>query len=463
MGASVRWSPRTAVSVIALVFAALRADAATDATLFRLFLTDGSSIVSFGEYSTVADRVVFSMPVGGPVDQPRLQAVTLPANAVDWPRTDRYSASARYQRYADARGEADFSQLTNEVARVLNEIALNTDRSKALAYAEQARRTLVDWPVAHYGYRQRDVREIVNLLDESISSLRAALGITSFDVALVANAPDAALEPLSGMPGPHEELLQVLRVAGYASPPEKMALLQSAKLILDEAGAAIPVADAAMLRASVEQQIREEQQIDAQYGSLSRRLMTNATRAAVAARTRDIERILDTIPREDDRLGHRRPDTVEALRISVQEQLDAARHLRLMRDQWVVRRSLYRDYYRLVGTQLLQLVKAQPSLEAIRRLEGPQPNALLSLRSRLAGGAERLSRTLPPTDLKPAHDLLVSAWSFAENALNARYEAVQSGNFARAREASSAAAGSLLMLSSAQQQIRALLEPPQLK
>ena len=42
--------------------------------------------------------------------------------------------------------------------------------------AEQARRTLIDWPAGHYGYRQKDIREIVGLLDEAISDLQASLG-----------------------------------------------------------------------------------------------------------------------------------------------------------------------------------------------------------------------------------------------------------------------------------------------
>ena len=87
----------------------------------------------------------------------------------------------------------------------------------------------------------------------------------------------------------------------------------------------------------------------------------------------------------------------------------------------------------------------------------------MSLRARLAGGAERLSRVQTPDDLRTAHDLIVGAWRFAESALNGRYDAIQSGNFATAQEASSAAAGALLLLSRAQQEIRALLEPPQLR
>ena len=207
-------------------------------TLFRLFLTDGSTLVSFGEYARAGDRVIFSMPVGGPLDQPRLHVVTIPADAIDWKRTDRYAESARHQRYAETRGEEDFLRLTNDVARVLNEIALTTDRSRALAFAEQARAALAEWPRDHYGYRQRDVREIVMLLDESISDLRAALGITSFDLALVASPADAALEPLQGMPGLREQLDQVFRVAAMAErPSDRVALLQSAVLLIAEAGA----------------------------------------------------------------------------------------------------------------------------------------------------------------------------------------------------------------------------------
>ncbi len=435
-----------------------------DVTLFRLFLTDGSTLVSFGEYARVGDRVIFSMPVGGPPDQPRLHVVTVPADEIDWNRTERYAGSARYHQYAETRGEEDFLRLTNDVARVLNEIALTTDRSRALAYAEEARAALAEWPRDHYGYRQRDVNEIVTLLDESISDLRAALGITSFDLALVASPAEVALEPVQAMPGPREQLDQVFRVAAMAErSADRVALLHAAILLIDEAGAISPSIEADGLRRAAESQIREEQLVDARYTGLSRRLMASATRAAARANVRDVERVLNEIPREDARLGHLRPEAVDALRTSVQERLDAARRLRLLRDQWTIRRSLYRDYQRAVGSELLQLVKIQPALEAIRRLEGPAPRAVMSLRARLAGGGETLSRVRTPDDLQTAHDMLVGAWRFAEAALNGRYDAIQSGNFTTAQEASSAAAGALMMLSRAQQEIRALLEPPQLR
>jgi hypothetical protein len=135
-----------------------------------------------------------------------------------------------------------------------------------------------------------------------------------------------------------------------------------------------------------------------------------------------------------------RPDVVANVRAAVSADLDAARLLRLRRDQWILRQALYQDYQRSVGSQLLGLVKAQPQLEAIRRLDGPPLDTLQSLMSRLSGGAERLQRLAIAEDLRPTHSMLVGAWRFAENAANGRADAVSSGNVARAWEASSAAA-----------------------
>ena len=153
---------------------------------------------------------------------------------------------------------------------------------------------------------------------------------------------------------------------------------------------------------------------------------------------------------------------MQALQASVQAQLGAARHLRLRRDQWMIRRSLYAGYQRSVGGQLLELVKSQPALEAIRRLDGPPPAVLVTLNARLKGGAARLERIQPPADLRTTHELLLGAWRFAETAVNGRYEAARNANVNGAWEASSSAAGALLLLSRAQEELRTLLEPPRL-
>jgi hypothetical protein len=68
-----------------------------------------------------------------------------------------------------------------------------------------------------------------------------------------------------------------------------------------------------------------------------------------------------------------------------------------------------------------------------------------------------------PDYLRVTHDLLVSAYRFAESAANGRHSAILSGDLGTAWEASSSAAGALMMFSRAQQELRILLEPPRLQ
>jgi hypothetical protein len=449
---------------VAIWAGAASAEAASDATLFRLYLKDGSALVSYGEYTRVDDRVVFSMPVGGPLDDPRLQVVWIPATSVDWTRTNRYADSARYQKYADTRGEEDFAVLNNEVARVLNEIALSTDRNRALELALLARASLAEWPREHHGYRQDDVREIVALIDESIANLRAASGATNFDLALVASAPPVPLEPVLGMPSLREQLDQVLRLASMAAnATDRVALLQSALAMVNENGAGLRGTELIAMRASLATRIKADYEIDRKYAKLAQQLTRRASREAARADITGVEKAMNRLAREDAKLGKRRPELVDSLRASIEASLSDARRLRLLRDQWSLRQAIYRDYRRTVGSQLLSLVKAQPQLEAIRRLDGPSLDMLRSLQSRLGGGAERLERIPVSEDLRDTHTQLVSAWRFAENAANGRADAVSSGNVARAWEASSSAAAALMFLSQVQRGIQDLLELPTLK
>lgn len=80
------------------------AQPAGDASLYRVFLRDGSTVLSFGEFARVADRVVVSLPVGT-----ALHMLSLPADSVDWERTDAYAESVRATRYAATRGPDDLA------------------------------------------------------------------------------------------------------------------------------------------------------------------------------------------------------------------------------------------------------------------------------------------------------------------------------------------------------------------
>ncbi len=454
---------RTILLVGLLIWCAVPA-AASDATMLRVFLADGTSFVSYGEFARLDDRVVFSMLVGGSGENPRLHVMSIPAQVVDWPRTDRYSASARYHQYAASRGEEDFIRLSNDVARVLTTIGLTSDPAKALQIATQARQTMAEWPARHYGYRQKDVREIVALLDEAVSDLRVSAGLSAFDVSLVANVADVPLEPLLRMPTPPETLGDIERAAQLTDrSADRISLLESGLLLLHESEGSFGVANAVALRKSIEGQVREERLVDQRYTAMAGRLLARAQRGASHANVRQVESALLRIPNEDEKLGRRRPDVVQALQASVQMHLTEARQLRLQRDRWTLRRSLYRDYQRAVAVQMLQIVKAQPILEAIRRLDGPGHAVLTRWHARFSGGATQLQRITHPEDLGAAHEMLVGAWRLAEQAIQTRRDAIASGSLETAWAASSAAAGSLMLLSNAQHALLTLLEPPRLK
>jgi hypothetical protein len=350
------------------------------------------------------------------------------------------------------------------VARVLNEIALSTNRTRALELALLARASLAEWPAQHHGYRQDDVREIVSIIDESIANLRAASGATNFDLSLVASMPLVPLEPVLGMPSPRQQLDQVLRLASMApNSTERVTLLQSALAMVNENGAGLRGTELMAMRASLETRIKADYEIDRKYGKLAERLTQRASREAARASITGVEKAMNRLDREDLKLGKRRPELIDSLRASIEASLSDARRLRLLRDQWALRQSIYRNYQRQVGGQLLSLVKAQPQLEAIRRLDGPPLDTLQALQGRLSGGASVLERVQVMEDLRPTHSMLVEAWRFAENAANGRAEAVATGNVTRAWEASSAAAGALMFLSQAQKGIQELLELPRLK
>jgi len=453
--------------VLLLCLAASRAAwAAPEAALFRLFLRDGGTVVSYGEYVRLDDSVVFSLPVGGTADKPRLQVTSLPTALIDWPRTERYAASARYQRYAGTRGEEDYERLTAQVAAALGGIAQHTDPREALALAERARQIAADWPRTHHGYRADDILEIVGVLDRAISSLRATTGGGSgaFDLAFVALGSTPPLEPVLGMPGLHEQLDQIFRLAALTpSSSEKMALLEAALARVTEVGPELPGQDAAIFRRAAEGLLREEREADRRYGELARRLAGRALRAASEARASDVQDLIAQVPHEDEKLGRRRPQVIEALTASLRGRLSDARMMRLRRDQWALRLPIFHEYQRLVGSSLELLVDAIPALDAIRSLEGPHPERLVGLRAQLAGGAEYLERVDTPPYLRDVHERLIGAWRFAESAASGRFEAVSEIDPAAAWQASSSAAGALMMISRVQQELRAIMEPPTLQ
>src|SRR5436190_10236857 len=188
-----------AIALAAAVLVPLRAAAAAgsdEATLLRVFLIDGTSLVSYGEPARVNDRVIFSMPTAT-TPNPPLHLVNLPLARVDWDRTSRYAATARASHYVATQAENDYAALSNDVAATLNEVAVTAEPSQRLAIVQRARQTLADWPQSHFNYRAAEVRQLLGMLDEAIADLQASRSPGRFALPLPASAdPPPISDPL---------------------------------------------------------------------------------------------------------------------------------------------------------------------------------------------------------------------------------------------------------------------------
>ena len=228
------------LTALLLVARCSPAAAADDVTLLRVFLTDGSALVSYGEPARVGDRVVFSMPTAA-TPNPPLHLVDLAAALIDWERTNRYADAARAAHYINTQAEFDYAALSTRMTLALNQLIQTEDAGRRLSIAENARKMLAAWPQDHYNYRLNEVRQMLSLLDEAIADLRAATGDGRFDLSLAAFAdPPPISEPLVP-PTPKETIEQVLiaaRVADTAS--ERTALLETALASLDRDAATLP-------------------------------------------------------------------------------------------------------------------------------------------------------------------------------------------------------------------------------
>jgi hypothetical protein len=450
------------VLLLAALLTPARGQAADAAPMLRIFLKDGGSLVSYGEFARVGDRVVFSMPTSASPEGP-LHLVDIPADQVDWQRTDRYADSARADHYIRTRAEADYAALTNEVAHTLNQVALTTEASGRLEIAEAARKALAGWPAAHYNYRWEDVQQMLSMLDEAIADLRAAAGGQRFDLALSAysQAPPSVAVPILPPPTPREAIEQTLLAARLSdTSAERVSLLGEALTSLDRDAAELPADWASATRTATRSTLDAEMATDRAYAQLTTRVMAAADRHARAADVRGVERVVRSVSDADKALGSKRPAAIASLIDAVQAKLDAARRFRLARDRWALRAPVLRHYRAAVAHPLALLKRLTPALDDIKSLAGSSP-AELSLIRRTSTRVVAIVRAIPPPDeLEAAHAVLLSAAQLAGQAGQIRREALLENSMPRAWDASSAAAGALLLVKRAATDIDAALVPP---
>ena len=427
------------------------------ASMFRVFLTDGQAIPSFGESAVVGDRVIFTIIVGDGGARTAMQLVSLPASTVDVARTARYAEAMRAARYAATNGEADYAAMTAEVERSVAQLTKIEDPKRRLALAEEAKRRLLTWSQEHYSYRADDVQKLAGMFDEVIAELRVAVGESRFAFDLVAGSAAAQLEPLLPLPTLRESVSMALAAAKVADlGAERLAILRAAS------AASGSVAGTEDLSAAVNQRLEMEQSADDAYATLAATLIS---RADAAMRRADVDAVAEARKQaiERDRaLGSLRPGELAALMSNLDAKLEAARAYRLALDHYAYARRGRLDYEKRVRPTMSGFDGLRPMLEAIRDMRGTPFERLTIAYDRLRSFAADLARVTPPTDLADVHATLASSVHMAVEACERRRRAVIVASLADARDASSAAAGAVLLADQARERLIGRLFPPRI-
>jgi hypothetical protein len=448
----------TCLAAALLLTPALAAAQAVDpGVLYRVFLKDGRALPSYGEYAVVDGQVIFVLPVGDPTKSVELQLMSLPVGSVDMVRTSRYTEGTRARRYADTRGPADYSAISAAVTIALAEVETERDPKVRLQKAEEARASLMAWPNAHFGYRAAEIRELAALFDEVISDLRAAAGQPRMSISLLAGPALAIHDPPLPPLTLRDSLLLALAAAEAAEiGEERMAILRAA---LSAAGDA----DTAELRAEISRRLVAELNADTAYA----RLTTEVTlRADAAMRRGDVKTVLElaaSLPDRDQALGRLRPLQVRMLRDRLSAMLERTRAFRLELDHWLFAAKQLAAYERHLRPIVSRVEELRPVLSFIQDMRGMTFSRLRSANSKLKVLTDQLRRIRPPDDLQGVHSTFMSALFLARQATERRRQAVISSNLPVAQAASAAAAGALMLLSQAREDLRVQTAFPRFK
>jgi hypothetical protein len=348
--------------------------------------------------------------------------------------------------------------MTAEVQRALDQITSIPDTKKRLDVAEEARRRLLAWSAEHYYYRATDIRELAGLFDQVIAELRAAAGESRFSLDLRTGFAAPVPELLLSAPSVRESVT-LARAAAAASDivEERLAVLRTASAVLSGAS------DVDDLKAGVAKDLEAESVADAAYKALAEDL---ATKADAALRRGDVEGVqgLRTVLAESDRaLGARRPAHVAAIATLLDAKLEAVRIHRKALDHYAaVRRSLL-EYERRVRSVMSGLDGLGPILAHIRDGKYSSYDRLVGAAARISELSYEIGAIVPPADLADVHATLRSAIHMAAEACSRRRLAVTTTSEDLQREASAAAAGSILLTGHSRGQLVARLFPPKIQ
>jgi hypothetical protein len=307
------------------------------------------------------------------------------------------------------------------------------------------------------------VAQLASLFDDVITEVRTQAGMKNVELSMVATMaapPSTALLPAPTFRESIEQALSAATLAPEAT--ERTSLLHAIQQVLREAGPE-HAAWTTSLNARVSASIATEERATRGYETLTKTTLQGADQYARSADVTGVERVIRRALAEDDRLGQRRPQEMASLLAMLDTKLDAARRLRLARDNWAVRAQAIRAFRTSMAEPMSLMRLSKTSLDEIRRLAGPTPARLRRLLDRVNATTRLLAVMTIPAEGTNSHALLKTAVQFATRAAEGRERAVMSGEMPQAWEAASAASGALLFLERAVEELAQLAKLPELQ
>jgi hypothetical protein len=265
------------------------------------------------------------------------------------------------------------------------------------------------------------------------------------------------IEPEALLPAPTTEdrvRLAVAAARAADAAEDRLAILRAAE------AAAVGHADAAALVRDIRDELTREREITGAYTALSADLRARADAAMRLGDATAVSAVRAELDARDRTLGGRRPGLMTGLAAELDHMLVRAHAHREALDRYArVRRSLL-DYERSVRPIMSGFDGLTPIFGALKEHRYTSLDRVERASTRVRAFESGLEKIAAPEDLADVHATLVSALRMAGYACARRRLATATRKPGFDDEASAAAAGAMLLVETARDQLVARLYPP---
>jgi predicted HAD superfamily Cof-like phosphohydrolase len=217
------------------------------------------------------------------------------------------------------------------------------------------------------------------------------------------------------------------------------------------------------LKAEVATELDVERAAEAAYKAMGADVLAKADAAVRKADIESLQNLRASLAERDRALGGRRPAQMAIIAAALEAKFEVARMHRLSLEHYtMVRRSLL-DYERQARPVMSGIDGLTPVLTYVRDGKFTAYERLVRAGARVETLAADLAAIAPPPDLTDVHATLVSALHMAAEAVSRRRMAATTLSAEIDQQASTAAAGALLLTGHAREQLVVRLFPPRIQ